>query len=400
MTPGILHTYHPSRNLNLFEHTPYVLDKNPTGFSQAPKQPSHILLFIGGLFDNFNLPHYVSDLSSLFPISSTQHQPWRIMHVQLSSNGRSWGIFTIDRDIEEIAVAIDFIRTKLYTNRYVDIVLMGHSTGCQDIMRYLTAPNPLTSRSPKRPSVEGAILQAPVSDRDGVIRAIHDEDAPKARKAYDAAMKIIDATAEKDRRDLILPMNLTKPLFGPAPINIERFLSLVSPESPDRPSIEDFFSHDLKDEAFSRTFGAIRRTGVLQVCESSRVKRLDNNDTGGTSSLLVLMSDSDEHVGPEVNQKELLERWRNALSKESGTHLDSLSTIILNAIHDVGGDDWPSQEARLVKLRKAVLLYMDKCVGDVSSGTWDLFEKDRQSVMKLKRDDGRDINAQVGVLKL
>jgi len=301
-----------------------------------------------------------------------------------------------------MATAITFIRTKLYTHKYIDIVLMGHSTGCQDIMRYLTALNPLNPRNAARPSVEGAILQAPVSDRDAVLHTIDDEDAPETRKAYDAAMKIVKSTAEKDRRNVILPMNLTKPLFAPAPINIERFLSLVSPDSPQNPSVEDFFSHDLGDHIFQRTFGSIGKNGVLQLSsQSGRTQGSKSNEQSPIPTLLVLMSDSDENVRSHiVSQKNSLNQWGKALTHESGCLLDPASDVILNAIHDVGGDDWPSQEARLVNLRAAVLSYLSSRVGDIGSEAWDTWRRDREKVMRLKRDDGRDVNAQVGVLKL
>jgi hypothetical protein len=42
------------------------------------------------------------------------------------------------------------------------VVFMGHSTGSQDVIHYLTSPSDLTSR----PGVEGGIMQAPASDRE------------------------------------------------------------------------------------------------------------------------------------------------------------------------------------------------------------------------------------------
>lgn len=46
------------------------------------------------------------------------------------------------------------------------MVLMGHSTGCQDLMTYLL------ERHSKTP-VSGAILQAPVSDREAFVSVAH-----------------------------------------------------------------------------------------------------------------------------------------------------------------------------------------------------------------------------------
>lgn len=341
MTEGILHVYHPARNLNLFEHLP----TSPVVPSKRIP-PKHVLLFIGGLYDTFNAPRYVNDIAALFPTHEAQE--WRVMHVQLSSNGRSWGIFDIDRDIEEITVCIEFLRSKLFSAD-LDVCLMGHSTGCQDIMRYLTAPNPLDSK-PKRAKIQGAILQAPVSDRDGILQSI--SDGPKAKEAYESAMRIAAETT--DPRNTILPLNITKALFGPCPVSVSRFLSLVSPESPENPSTEDFFSHDLKDASLKATFGRIGRSRLLE-------RRVP----GDAEAILVLMSDSDEHVRNDVNQKSLLARWKTFVREETGVMIHGDSAVILNALHDVGGDDWPSQEARLVVLRRKVLHYLRDVVGGV-----------------------------------
>lgn len=377
MTEGILHVYHPKRNLNVFEHLP------SSSLIPVSKRvpPKHVLLFIGGMFDTFNLPRYVNDIAALFPVYESQQ--WRVMHVQLSSNGRSWGIFDLDRDIEEIAICVEFLRGKLFGSD-LDICLMGHSTGCQDIMRYLTAPNPLDS-NPKRPKIQGAILQAPVSDRDAVLQKI--EDGPKSKEAYEAALKI--AAEATDRRNTLLPLNISKLLFGPVPVSVERFLSVASPESPENPSKEDFFSHDLKDSTLKATFGRIGRSRLLE-------RRIP----GDAEAILVLMSDSDEFARNSVNQKSLLARWKTFVREETGAMIHGDSAVILNAIHDVGGEDWPSQEARLVVLRKKILHYLRDVIGGVDHYANEIWHKDGDRVMALKIGDGRSIEDQVGVLKL
>lgn len=385
MAEGTLHVYHGDRGLNLFEHTPRSSSIASNG---RPPPPKHILLFVGGLYDNFNAPRYVNDLASLFP--GHESQEWRVMHVQLSSNGRAWGFLSIDRDIEEIAVCVDFLRTKLYNNDKLDVVLMGHSTGCQDLMRYLTAPNPIDSRKPARPVVQGAILQAPVSDRDSTLQSI--ADGPEVKKAYDALMQIVQNTPEKDHRDTILPLNLMRPMFGVVPVSIARFLSLVSPNSPDNPSVEDFFSHDLHDSTLKKTFGSIGRNKMLN--------RSTGDGPRDLQSILVLMSDSDEHVGAKVSQKALLARWKEAMREDTGTSIYGDSAVILNALHDVGGDDWPSKEARLVVLRKKVIHYLRHVVGGVDHYADTIWHKDGDKVMSMKAGDGRSIEDQVGVLKL
>lgn len=385
MTEGILHVYHPGRHLNLFEHLPHPANSSSRNI---PAPPKHILLFIGGLYDTFNGPSYVNDIAALFPLH--ENQEWRVMHAQLSSNGRAFGIFDLDRDIEDIGACIDYIRGQLFKDKGLDIVLMGHSTGCQDIMRYLTAPNPLNDKKAVRPVIQGAILQAAVSDRDGVLHAV--EEGPEVKKAFEKAMEIANATAEKDRKDTIIPMNFTRPLFGPAPISVNRFLSLVSPDSPANPSTEDFFSYDLSDSTLLKTFGTIGRNRMLN--------RSTGDGPRDTQSVLILLSDSDEHVRKHVSQKKLLARWKEAMREDLGATVHGDSAVILNATHDVGGMDWPSQEARLVALRKKVLHYLKFVVGGIDAQANNIWHDDGDRVMALKAGDNRNIEEQVGVLKL
>lgn len=377
---GILHVYHPGRALNLFELLPSFQGGNVT-------PPKHVLLFIGGLYDNFSGQQYVPDLAALFPLH--EQQTWRVMHVQLSSHGRAWGVSSIDGDVEEVAVCIEYIRGTLCKNEDTDIVLMGHSTGCQDIMRYLTSPNPLDERKSIRPVVQGAILQAPVSDRDAALHV--KEEGPEVKKAFDRANQISKDTAPADARDTILPMNTTKLIWGPTPVSVARWLSLVSPDSPENPSIEDFFSNDLSDDSLRKTFGTIGSNRLL--VRSSGV------DSSNSPCMLVLMSDSDEFAR-RPGQAKSLERWRAIVNNDTGATIFKDSAVILNAVHDVGGDDWPSQEARLVVLRKKVMDYLQYVVGDVDEEARKIWQTDYQRVMGMKQDDGRNVEDKVGVLKL
>ena len=48
---------------------------------------------------------------------------------------------------------------------------MGHSTGSQDVMHYLTSPYSPSSKI--RTKVQGGILQAPASDREGYEKGLY-----------------------------------------------------------------------------------------------------------------------------------------------------------------------------------------------------------------------------------
>lgn len=94
-----LHVYFAKRRLLLLE---YINTTTTTGSSSTPAQasssPPNVLLFVGGLYDNFRSPRYVDDLAALFP-RDVPAQKWRVMHVQLSTAGRSWGLYDLNRDV-------------------------------------------------------------------------------------------------------------------------------------------------------------------------------------------------------------------------------------------------------------------------------------------------------------
>lgn len=94
----ILHKYFPKRYLTLLEY----LYRTPSSAGVTREaQPPNVLLFIGGLYDSFRSPGYVDDLAALFP-RNAPNQKWRVMHVQLSSAGRAFGIFDLNRDVGRI----------------------------------------------------------------------------------------------------------------------------------------------------------------------------------------------------------------------------------------------------------------------------------------------------------
>lgn len=90
------------------------------------------------------------------------------------------------------------------------IFLVGHSTGCQKVVYYL-------SRRGQR-HVAGAVLLCPISD---YASATH-EDEPKRRKAEIAARKLVRQRKSTE----LLPAHLWR-----GPIDAQRFLSLYTPDS-------------------------------------------------------------------------------------------------------------------------------------------------------------------------
>ena len=116
---------------------------------------------------------------------------------------------------------------------------MGHSTGCQDVMEYLTGAGHET-----RPPIDGAIIQAPASDRESIVMLM---DPSLYRLSCGTAKRMI----AEGQGDEILPSYETLGLF-PCPVTAKRWLSLASP---DHDGDDDYFSSDLSDEQLKKSFG-------------------------------------------------------------------------------------------------------------------------------------------------
>lgn len=337
---GKLHIYHSKRRLNLLEYTGSPSPSKPHDVAK-----NNILLFVGGMFDNFRGTGYVDELAD-----ALQNSPWRVCHVQLSSASRSFGTFDLKRDVDELETCVKFIRSNSgLGNADTKIVLLGHSTGCQDTLTYIYSQ----TKSP-RPSLQGAILQAAASDREGAMHCVSSK--PEIKSLYDQCMDVVLTTPAEHHKTTVLPMHWTTPIFGPAPMSISRFLSLVSPGSPSDPSADDLFSSDIPDSVLATTFGKVgSESSPLQPLPSSQKR-----------SLMVLLSGADEYMPTFIDKDELLSRWKKAIESDNGKlHLQS--QVIKNGLHDLSGLTKEQEHARQVVFREAVLAYLDDVLGSDAS---------------------------------
>lgn len=254
----------------------------------------------------------------------------------LSSSYSGWGVGSLHQDAEELAQCARYVREyKASHAAQGKVVIMGHSTGSQDVLHYLYAPNPLPHdpvfekgiQHLVRPEVDGAILQAPVSDREAVVHTLKTAKEPnEVRAAYD---QLVDSARKQpyaaDGVHTIMPPHLVKlvGLPGDVPISARRFLSLVSPDSPEKPSDDDLFSSDLGDARLRDTFGGVAARALLR------------------SSLLVLYSGSDDFAPDWVDKEKLMQRWKEA-TIAGGCIWNENSGVIPGASHNVkdkGQDD-------------------------------------------------------------
>ncbi|KAL2847085.1 hypothetical protein BJX68DRAFT_240202 [Aspergillus pseudodeflectus] len=352
--PGVLHEY--AKRLVAFEYS-----TSPCSSGDGSHVKPHTLLFIGGLSDGLGTVSYVADI-----VAALEDTEWSLFSPILSSSYAGWGMGGLRQDVRDIAACVEYIRG--YKRRSASdccktkIVVMGHSTGSQDVLQYISAPNRrdrdsrsdttapapgcgVSARVP-RPQVDGAIIQAPVSDREAIQWVLQEGNkrhtAEELQKVYAEAIRNAQKHTFENYRslDTIVPLPATSSLGFPSstPISSRRFLSLASPASPQDPGEDDLFSSDLTDDRLRDTFGAIHGRGVLR------------------SKLLVLYSGQDETVPPWVDKVHLLRRWQRATDAERGYWHDQ-SGIIPGATHTMAG---PNQvEARRILIRKVMRFLQD-----------------------------------------
>lgn len=288
---------------------------------------------------------YVADVVAGLELTS-----WSLFSVNLTSAYQSWGFGHLDRDTDEIAQCIEHIneykRSKFGAGNR--IVLMGHSTGSQCVLHYLSRPNPHTSTPAfdrglehvTRPVLDGGIMQAPVSDREAVQLIVKEgflgRTPAELREVYNQLVSLAkEGVSHGGPWDTMLPIALTRQFGYPTntPVSCRRFLSLVSPASPQAPAEDDMFSSDLGEEQLGKTFGMIRQQGLLK------------------HKLMVLMSGADQSVPEWVNKEAVLARWRKVTDHNGAAQIwdQERSGLIPNASHALSNDDQAEPRAFLVK---------------------------------------------------
>lgn len=229
-------------------------------------------------------------------ISDALPETWCLAQVHLSSSYTAWGTSSLKNDARELAKCVTFFRTI----KDGKIVLMGHSTGCQDVMEYLTGTG-----HENRPTVEGGILQAPASDREGIVMELGNE-------KYLHSVVVATKMVEDGHGERIIPSSDINNVF-PCPVSARRWLSLASPY---HDGDDDYFSSDLKDEQLMKSFGTLPKE----------------------SPVCVLMSEKDEYVPKSVHKEGLIARWAEIAGKGQGKIDDANSAVIQGATHNLEVD--------------------------------------------------------------
>lgn len=303
-------------------------------YTSGVARKPHSLLFVGGLGDGLASTSYTCDLVKAF-----EPTEWSLFTLSLTSSGQAWGVGHLDRDTTEVAQCLRYIK-EYKTAKFGDegkIVIMGHSTGSQCVLHYLHRPNPHTvvpSFDPwlehvERPALDGAIMQAPVSDREAIQwvlkHGIGDRTPERCQVAYKKMEELAREAVKNDQlQGAMLPLDLVSEIYpANTPISCRRFLSLVSPDSPATPGEDDLFSSDLSEEQLSKTFGMIQKQGLLK------------------HKLVVLHSGADQAVPDWVDKEVVLGKWRDAANHNGQFEIwdQEFSGVIPNASHALSNDD-------------------------------------------------------------
>lgn len=263
--------------LTAFEHTPKASDS----------EPQNIIIFIGGLLDGLLTVPYPTSISDALP------SDWSIAQVLLSSAYTGWGISSLKKDAAELSQCVAYFRTI----KSGKIILMGHSTGCQDVLEYLTGPGHETNAP-----IDGGIIQGPVSDREALGQEM---DADVLKNSISLAQKMVNAGDGEE----VLPSSATQGFF-PSPVCARRWLSLASPN---HDGDDDYFSSDLTDEQLKKTFGSLP----------------------ARSPLCILFSGADEYVPKFVDKEALVKRWIDIVKKGDGKVDEENSVVVPGASHNL-----------------------------------------------------------------
>lgn len=216
---------------------------------QTAEHEKHVI-FVGGLTDGLFACKYVEQLAQ-----ELDGAGWSLVQALLSSSYLQYGISSLDKDAHELEVLVQHLKEH---NGSQKVVLAGHSTGCQDAVRFVK----------DFPSCElaGVILQAPVSDRE------YKELDP----ATPAMLKCAEDMIAQGRALEVLPREADEC----APITAARYQSLFA-----RLGDDDLFSYDFSDNEMRERLGHMTAVPTL-----------------------VLMSGADEFMPKHVNHVTLAER--------------------------------------------------------------------------------------------
>jgi len=143
--------------LGLYQTSPISLPF----FETNPHHPNK-LVFVPGLTDTIGVVPYLPQLAAILDGVS-----YSLVQLVKSSDLGGFGISSLEGDAQELAQLIEHLKTRTNDPCTGKLVIMGHSTGCQDVVTLLSQDRLLSNETGDECiRIDGGICQAPVSDRD------------------------------------------------------------------------------------------------------------------------------------------------------------------------------------------------------------------------------------------
>lgn len=224
-----------------------------------------VLIAVGGLSCGLLFASYVEELAATLP----ERTGWAVVQPLLSSCHSGWGMGSVSEDAREIHQLVGVLSSEYGCEH---VILLGHSTGCQDAMMYAKRYGLL---------LRGVILQGPVSDRE-FFRGYLGE------TKYTSLISLSRDMLKKGRGEEVA--FVFREWNSVVPVSARRWLSLSDVGGED-----DMFSSDFSEQSLADT-----------------MRSLQNIHT------LVLMSGADECQVPYgVDPAEMGQRLKDAIGGSS-----------------------------------------------------------------------------------
>jgi alpha-beta hydrolase superfamily lysophospholipase len=265
------------------------------------------VVVIGGMGDGLLALPWVNDMINKFTEPDFITNKLTVVQPLLSSSYGQWGMHSLLEDSTELTTLLNYLQTE----RPRKFILIGHSTGCQNILHLMRQDS-----TPQR--ISAVILQSPIPDRMYLASTYSDEWCEMA------------AWAQEHKDDDIYPSTVCG-----APITAYRLRSLLTPGGDD-----DYFSLDMSAQDRQERFRGVTSHGT---------------------PLFVQWSGKEEYMGIQGTE---LQAWYNAMGEAVQQACDTASIwpVLLSADHAIS--DSASQEVfieRVMSVLKRVVTSEKLC---------------------------------------
>jgi len=187
-------------------------DGRPRAAYEYGPPARNALIFIGGLGDGpFDVPYIRTIASKL----TSENLPYSVFEICLSSAYSAFGYGSLAQDIEDIAALVRYLRAAGQGRE--KIVLMGHSTGCQDCMEYAAKGEE---------GVDGFVLQGSVSDREAIVLAA--EGVEGGMEVLRESVSVAEGMVSDGRGEEVVPAEKLPEEWRGSPITAYRWNSLAA----------------------------------------------------------------------------------------------------------------------------------------------------------------------------